>query len=139
MKGQKTLLIASLILLAAAILSACSSGGSTGSVSLKVTMTEFKFDPNQFSVPAGSQVKITATNNGTLEHSFVIMKLGTQASMTFSDQDKANSLFQMVLQPGQTQSQTFTAPDQPGDYEVVCSTPGHLAAGMTAKLTVTKP
>jgi uncharacterized cupredoxin-like copper-binding protein len=40
------------------------------------------------------------------------------------------------IQPGGSTNTSFTAPKEPGDYEIVCKTPGHLQAGMTAKLTV---
>jgi azurin len=33
---------------------------------------------------------------------------------------------------------TFTAPEEPGDYEFICSFPGHYAGGMKGVLTVTE-
>lgn len=37
---------------------------------------------------------------------------------------------------GETVEVTFTVPDEKGDYEYICSFPGHYAAGMTGVLTV---
>ena len=37
---------------------------------------------------------------------------------------------------GETDEVTFTAPEEPGDYEYICTFPGHLAAGMKGTLTV---
>jgi uncharacterized cupredoxin-like copper-binding protein len=99
-------------------------------------MTDFQFQPNQFTVPAGQEITFKATNNGAVVHNFVIMKKGTTAGDTFDDADIPNVYWQVELQPGASSSTTFTAPSEPGDYEVVCKTPGHIAAGMTAKLTV---
>lgn len=37
---------------------------------------------------------------------------------------------------GETVEVTFTAPEEPGDYEFLCSFPGHYAASMKGTLTV---
>lgn len=37
---------------------------------------------------------------------------------------------------GETVEVTFTAPENPGDYEFLCSFPGHYAAGMKGTLSV---
>lgn len=37
---------------------------------------------------------------------------------------------------GETTEVTFTAPDEPGEYEYLCSFPGHYAAGMKGFLVV---
>lgn len=37
---------------------------------------------------------------------------------------------------GETVEVTFTAPEEPGDYEYLCSFPGHYAASMKGTLTV---
>lgn len=37
---------------------------------------------------------------------------------------------------GETVEVTFTVPEEKGDYEYICSFPGHYAAGMTGVLTV---
>ena len=116
------------------ILVSCGGGGA--STKINVTMTDFQFQPNQFTVPAGQEISLNATNNGAVVHNFVIMKLGTSAGPAFDDQDVPNVYWQVELQPGSSVNTTFTAPNEVGDYEVVCRTEGHIAAGMTAKLTV---
>lgn len=37
---------------------------------------------------------------------------------------------------GETVEVTFTVPETPGDYEYICTFPGHFAAGMKGVLTV---
>lgn len=117
------------------LLSACGGGGKP-STTIDVTMTDFQFTPNQFTVPAGKEITINAVNNGAVVHNFVIMKSGQTAGETFDDADLPNVYWEMEIQPGSSGNSTFTAPTDPGEYQVVCRTPGHLAAGMTAKLIV---
>jgi uncharacterized cupredoxin-like copper-binding protein len=116
-------------------LAACGGGGGA-STKIDVTMTDFQFTPNAFTVPAGKEITFHVVNNGAVVHNFVIMKLGTSAGDTFDDSDAPNVYWKVEVQPGSSADATFTAPSDPGDYQVVCSTPGHLAAGMIAKLTV---
>jgi uncharacterized cupredoxin-like copper-binding protein len=40
------------------------------------------------------------------------------------------------LEPGESDTFTFTAPGQPGDYQIVCGIVGHYMAGMVGSLTV---
>jgi len=130
---MKRLLLMMAVLLSLMLVS-CGGGGA--STKIDVTMTDFQFQPNQFTVPAGQEITINATNNGAVVHNFVIMKLGTSAGPSFDDQDVPNVFWQVELQPGSSTNTSFTAPTDPGDYEVVCRTEGHIAAGMAAKLTV---
>ena len=113
-----------------------SCGGGGASTKINVTMTDFQFQPNQFTVPAGQEITFDSTNNGAVVHNFVIMKLGTSAGPFFDDEDVPNVFWEVEIQPGGSVNTSFTAPTDPGDYEVVCRTEGHIASGMTAKLTV---
>lgn len=120
------------------ILTAC--GGSTSpSKNINVTMTDFEFSPNTFTVPAGEQISIKATNNGAVAHSFIIMKSGYHVNSHFTDSDKPNIFWEVSqITPGQAISDTFTAPNDPGEYQIVCGVGGHFEAGMVAKLVVVK-
>lgn len=40
---------------------------------------------------------------------------------------------------GETTEVTFTVPEKPGEYEFICTFPGHFAAGMRGVLTVKEP
>lgn len=114
-----------------------SCGQASGpSTKIDVTMTDFQFQPNAFTVPAGKEITLNASNNGGVVHSFVIMNQGKSAGTEFNDEDKPNVYWSVEIQPGGSTSTTFTAPDTPGDYEVVCHIPGHLQAGMVGKMTV---
>jgi uncharacterized cupredoxin-like copper-binding protein len=116
------------------ILTACQSGGP--STKLNVEMTDFAFTPDHFTVPAGKEITVNIAHHGTVIHEFIIMKLGTNAGEGFDEDDKPNVYEFVEVPPGHSQSFTFIAPAEPGDYQVVCGIVGHLQSGMTATLTV---
>jgi len=115
-------------------LAACSGGSAT--THLKVDLTEFMFNPSNFTVPAGQEITLDLTNNGAIMHDFIIMKYGTTVGDDFGDEDVPNIYWKAELEPGTSASYTFTAPSEPGDYQVICGVQGHYQAGMVAKLTV---
>jgi uncharacterized cupredoxin-like copper-binding protein len=118
------------------VLTAC-SGSTSASTSLNVTMTEFAFSPNTFTIPAGKQISITIRNNGAVVHSFIIMKSGYSVSGHYTDADKPNIFWEEPqIAPGQSVTDKFTSPEEPGEYQIICGIPGHLESGMIAKLTV---
>ncbi|HEX2996058.1 MAG TPA: cupredoxin domain-containing protein, partial [Anaerolineales bacterium] len=104
-------------LLFSLILVSCGGAGGA-STKIDVTMTDFQFQPSQFTVPAGQEITFTSSNNGAVVHNFVIMKLGTSAGDFFDEEDEPNVYWQTELQPGGSVDMTFTAPSEPGDYEV---------------------
>lgn len=130
--SSRTILPAMLAL----ILTAC-GGTNNPSTTINVTMTDFTFLPGTFTVPAGQQITLDANNGGAVDHSFVIMKLGHEVSGRFVPADRDNIYWELKLvAPGQSVRETFTAPTEPGVYQIVCSNVGHFEAGMVAKLVV---
>jgi uncharacterized cupredoxin-like copper-binding protein len=134
MNGRNAYLI--LALLGIFVLSACGGAGTPSPANISVDMHEFAFTPASYSVPAGAEVNITLKNSGALEHEWVVMKPGTQATAPFDENDEANIYWEEELDAGQSGAYTFTAPQEPGEYQVVCGTAGHLEAGMVGTLTV---
>ena len=130
---KRTLIIMAVLL----SLMLVSCGGAGPSTTINVTLTDFQFAPNQFTVPAGQEITLNVVNTGAVVHNFVIMKPGTTAGDAFDDDDEANVYWEEVdIQPGGDISTTFTAPTEPGEYQVVCRTEGHIASGMVGKLIV---
>jgi uncharacterized cupredoxin-like copper-binding protein len=125
-----------LVVLALA-LSAC--GGNKPSTDLKTEFTDFAFMPNAWVIPAGQEITLTVTNAGAVIHEFVIMKLGTTVGDDFGDEDEDNIYWEVEAEAGQTLTVTFTAPAEPGEYQIVCGTEGHFVAGMVGSLTVVAP
>ena len=125
-----------LLMLALWALSACGTSGP--STKFSFTMTDFAFDPSEFTVPAGKEITIHVTHHGTMEHDFIIMKYATDAGEKYDEEDKVNVFWEVDLQPGESETVSFTAPEQPGTYQIICGMPGHLQSGMIGKLIVTE-
>jgi uncharacterized cupredoxin-like copper-binding protein len=132
---MKKLLIVGTII-TSLLLASCGGNSSKPSTKIDVTMTDFQFQPNAFTVPAGQEITLSAKNNGGVVHSFVIMNKGQSAGTEFTDADQPNVYWQLEIQPGGSADTTFAAPPDPGEYEIVCHVPGHLQAGMVGKLNV---
>ncbi|NWG06905.1 MAG: cupredoxin domain-containing protein [Chloroflexi bacterium] len=130
MKKVSFVLLLGLIL----TLAACGNGGS--STTINVLFTDFAFNPTEFTIPAGQEITVNATNNGAVVHEFVIMKYGQTIGDTFGDEDEENIYWEVEVDPGQSKTETFTAPTEPGEYQLVCGTEGHFAAGMYGKIIV---
>ncbi len=106
-------------------------------VSLAITMTDFKFEPASWEVPAGAEVTVTLTNSGSVLHEWVLLKQGYIVTPPFSDEkDGANVLEDHDVEAGQTSTFTFTAPTEAGSYSVVCGVPAHIESGMVGTFVV---
>ena len=134
---KKYLMISGVVALAF-VLAAC-GGGSDASTTIDVSMAEFTFEPGDFVVPAGQEITLHATNNGAVEHEFVIMKYGQTIGEDFGDEDEENIYWEVEIPAGESDTVTFTAPSEPGEYQVICGIPGHFIAGMVGSLTVVAP
>jgi uncharacterized cupredoxin-like copper-binding protein len=126
-----------LVVLATAVsLVGCGAGAAAKNNAISVTTTDFKFEPVSWTVDKGQTVSLTLKNEGKLEHEWVIIKQGEQVTMPFNDDDEAKVFWEIEAAPGQTKTEEFSAPTEAGTYTVVCGTPAHLEAGMTAALVV---
>lgn len=85
-----------------------------------VSGNEFSFSPSTITVKAGEKVKIIFENNGRTPHNLVIEGLGISTK---------------VIGGGKTDIIEFIAPTS-GTYVILCSVPGHRAAGMEGQLRV---
>ena len=125
--------IIAMLVLGAGWIAAC---GGPGTSEISTAMTEFAFTPSSSSVSAGNEVTLTLTNDGTVDHNWVLMDAGYMVTTPFDDADRAKVFAETSLAAGDSATFTFTAPSEAGTYQVVCSIPGHLEAGMEASLTV---
>lgn len=116
------------VVMIALALSACAGGAgevtSTPSAStISVEAIEFAFTPNTFTAQVGEELTFEITNNGTLEHNFVVL-------------DPAGSeLARTSIAFGATES-VNVMPVEGGTYTIVCDIEGHQEAGMEAALNV---
>ncbi|MGC4189798.1 MAG: PQQ-binding-like beta-propeller repeat protein [Thermomicrobiales bacterium] len=83
-----------------------------------VTMVDLAFQPNEFTIPANTDVTVQLINKGVLSHDFVI------------DDPAVNS---SLIDGGAEGSVVLNL--APGTYTFYCSVEGHAAAGMVGKVT----
>lgn len=103
------------------------------------TKPGLKFDIEKLEVKAGSRIKLVFNNNDDMLHNCVITKPGAanavgEAALKLNLNgpkmnyvpNSANVLYHTnILQPETSEIIYFTAPTEPGDYQFVCSFPGH--------------
>lgn len=102
----------------------------------------------------GEEIRITLTTISNLpptamSHNWSLVEMGTdveafaRASITARDNDYIAPDFEeqvivhtAMLGDGETDSITFTVPEETGDYDYLCTFPGHYAGGMHGTLIV---
>jgi plastocyanin len=113
-------------LAAVALLAGCGGGGgpSQPAGSIKVTLTEFKFDPAAITATHG-KVVFYLVNSGTTQHDMAI-------------RDSSNNRLAVSELISAGDSSVFTVDNIPaGTYTIFCTQPGHEQSGMKGTLTVT--
>lgn len=155
---RRSLPVFALALVALFAVGAAGCGGGSGAgPTNNVTITGddmMRFEPTQFTVAAGTEVTLTLHNIGRMPkqamgHNIVILTIGTDpiafaeasvrhpaAEYVAPEMSDRVIVATAVLGPGEQQTVTFTAPDEPGDYPFVCSFPGHTQAGMRGIMRV---
>ena len=99
------------------------------------------YDKEQIVVQAGKPVEFRLSNSDHMPHNFAIVRpgalqeIGELAEATARDADAKDRhyvpvsdkilLSSKLLEPGQKQALSFTAPETPGIYPYVCTYPGH--------------
>lgn len=103
------------------------------------TKPGLKYDIEQFEVKAGSRIKLVFTNFDDMLHNLLIttpesatmvgekaLKMGIDGPRKDYVPEMGQVLFHTsLLEPGSSQEIYFTAPTEPGDYQYVCTYPGH--------------
>ena len=132
MKNRATLWYGGILLAASLVLSAC--GAKQASISAE--LSDFKFTPSAWEVPAGAEVTLALTNTSSLEHEWVLFEKGYEVTLPFDDDDEGHILWEGEVEAGGSETFTFTAPTEPGVYQVTCGLAGHAEGGMIGTLTV---
>ncbi|UFH54769.1 plastocyanin/azurin family copper-binding protein [Spirosoma sp. KNUC1025] len=115
------------------------------------TKPGLKFDVEKLEVKAGSRIKLVFNNNDDMLHNCVITKPGAanavgDAALKLNLNgpkmnyvpNSPNVLYHTnILQPETSETIYFLAPSEPGDYQFVCSFPGHSSL-MQGTLKVVK-
>jgi azurin len=122
---------------------------------IKTVHEQMRYDTVRIAVEPGKPFEVIFENVDQMPHNIVFVKPGTreqvamhaitQAPTTVDDQGRAyvpktnkNIIAaSKLLEYGQKETLKLTAPNQPGEYEYVCTFPGHWPV-MWGKLIVTK-
>lgn len=96
-----------------------SSAPIEGAEELTVLARDYSFEPADLTVTTGSPVNLTLVNEGRVPHDLAVRDLGIH----------------VTAGPGERATTGFVV-DQAGTYEIVCTYPGHAAAGMAGRLRV---
>ena len=113
-----------------------------------------KFSISVIEVTPNQKITVTLKNTGTspkasMGHDFLVLKKNTNM-MVFLEAGAMDAAHEYVapamekdvvartklLGPGESDTITFTAPYVPGDYDFICSFPGHATQGMKGIMTV---
>jgi uncharacterized cupredoxin-like copper-binding protein len=128
MKTKSFLLLLTFVLQ----LTACNSSLTT----INVTLSDYSYTPNTFTVRAGKEITLNLTNEGFVSHTLIIFKLGTDAGEKFGPEDEENIYWKIEALPGKSTTAKFTAPSKSGEYYVTCGLGGHHEVGMVGTLIV---
>jgi plastocyanin len=90
---------------------------------VEVVARDLRFEPAEVTITAGQWVELRFVNEDPVVHDWMV-------------EDIPN--LDAPARPGQTSKLRFRI-DEPGEYMVMCSLPGHAEAGMTGMLTVEAP
>lgn len=161
MKGT-TIAQVAIGVIASVVLAACSSGGDEadadgGSSSSEAgirtveiqTLDSLSFDPSEIRVGAGETVRFVISNQGTVEHEFLIGDEsdqeeheaemnggGSTASSPMAGMGGTGEMATLVrVAPGEVKELTRTF-EKAGTLLYACHVPGHYAGGMIGSITV---
>jgi uncharacterized cupredoxin-like copper-binding protein len=117
---------------------------SAAAGAVTVALSQFKVELGATSAPGGS-VKFDVTNNGSVEHEFVVFKTDLAADkLPLSSDGKSvdeegtgvKAIDEIAeFEPGKTESLTVDLPA--GRYVLICNVPTHYTKGMHAEFTTT--
>jgi uncharacterized cupredoxin-like copper-binding protein len=137
MRKQSIVLLLVLLSLVVLLLAACGGGqAASGPTEVHVRMSDFKFEMDKTSIPAGP-VKFIFDNAGKETHEAVLEPAGAN-----DEPFEANGEESEVedVAPGASATLEWTI-DKPGDYQLGChitdDNEDHFALGMVQTFTVT--
>ena len=122
---------------------------------VKTVHEQMRYDTTRLVVEAGKPFEVIFQNGDAMPHNFVIVKPGTRQSVAEAAQSMAPTSLDRqgrayipkdakdiiaatkTLEPGQKEELKVTAPAKEGEYEYVCTFPGHWPL-MWGHLVITK-
>jgi uncharacterized cupredoxin-like copper-binding protein len=119
------------------------SNDSSGATSNAITgnMKEWTIKTDATTAKAG-EVTFTVTNDGTIEHEFLVVKTDIADGKIpvdgdrFSETSDGVKLIDEIEGMTKGATETLTVTLAAGNYQLVCNVPGHYTAGMHTAFTV---
>ncbi|MGB8166546.1 MAG: PA14 domain-containing protein [Chthoniobacteraceae bacterium] len=143
----------SLPALVTALLASAAFAADEVNITIKTLRAQMRYDTTEFDVKPGQKVKLVFQNEDDMPHNLCFFQPGTDVIAAANQQmekpeealkrnwipdDPRMWLHSKPLNPKETDTLTFTAPEKTGVYPFVCTFPGH-AAIMNGKMTVAEP
>lgn len=112
-------------------------------------LDELRYEPSTIEVEANRPVALTLINEGALDHDLSIVQLPLAGEVEAHAEEEAHDEHEMSMDedelalhlsatPDDRETVIFT-PSEPGEYQFLCTVPGHQEAGMVGTLVVTAP
>lgn len=147
-----SVIITLLVLLVGSLLSGCRSSVAriTASASSDITSIEITIndnfygpqnsnlsDPPTWTVPRGADILAVVNNEGTLTHNWAVLQKDATISVPFTEGQSSQMIkYGAGMIYGQNRTtMTFSAPEEIGEYLVICTVPGHYPS-MQGRLVV---
>jgi hypothetical protein len=135
-----------LIVMFAFTLTACSStnkatldGPNKATLNVSTNNNDQGYDSSTYEVPAGADITVNFTNSEPVPLVFAVLKQGEHVTPPFQAKDEDKIMWKLTSQTGETRSDVFKAPTEPGEYSIICACPWYIAENrLTAKLVVVK-
>lgn len=111
-------------------------GGESAGPSTSPTadaVSGFRFQPDAWTVPAGQEFTFTLTNTDAVAHNWKVLSKEIAEESEFEESLVLVGTGAENVAAGATGTATGTL--EAGTYQVICSVPGHFAAGMKGTLT----
>ncbi len=101
---------------------------------LEMTIRDQGFSPYHWAVPAGELIDIEITNQDVEEHTIALLE--TPWQLPIGAPKEPVILWEVRVPAGERMQTGFTAPLGPGEYDLICTKPGHAEAGEVGILIV---
>ena len=125
-----------MLLLALVAITGCSQVIAPGSTRITVGFTRDGCRPLSWRVPAGETITLEMNNQADQDYTWTLMS--RPVTLPLDANDAANIYFATQVSPGKSATGQLTAPNAPGDYDVVCSPLAHTEDDQVGKVTVVK-
>lgn len=131
-------------LVLALVVVACGENGAPGTIddprTIDITaLDELAYDPASVEVEAGETVRFVVTNDGEVEHEFVVGDMEMQEMAEDQAMEgmhgHTEAMASVALDPGETAETTLTF-DEPGELFFACHVAGHYEGGMVGTISV---